>query len=397
MLHSTDIGGRPTAMLDTDANEEYETHPSFCEILQSLNVQAGNPIPASIQIISLEQCSSYLPSTKTLEQCSSYLPSTKTQDSHTSHIKEKKIDIINIARYCLEKVSLKDLESTIDFQMANLIVAVYCLRSVNTTLASIHASGDNTIRKKLDRTAELYFHSISRAEKLAAELYKASKKQDDEFTYFSTIMCAAMHMCLGAYEGLGHLLKSIWTLPWMRSSHGNPSILSLFPVPDISWIRRNKDSLQQCTNSLALSDFKNVFRSITSLCTALNTLKRAAFKAEPSANTYEFLTTFSEKCRPLHADCFGEKYLINLFASDSTSTNPFQIIISEVLMPWILCFDDFLEAEALKEVSNYIRSGAAQDIDRSPCKDNFRKYRLNRWCIILLYDALAPVLEDEIV
>ena len=76
----------------------------------------------------------------------------------------------------------------------------------------------------------------------------------------------------------------------------------------------------------------------------------------------------------------GEKYLINLFASDSTSTNPFQIIISEVLMPWILCFDDFLEAEALKKVSNDCNSeynillGAAQDIDRSPCKDNFRKY-----------------------
>jgi hypothetical protein len=145
-----------------------------------------------------------------------------------------------------------------------------------------------------------------------------------------------------------------------------------------------------------LSDFKNVFRSITSLCTALNTLKRAALKAEPSGNTREFLTTLSVKCRPLQADCFGEKYLINLFDSDPTSTSPFQTIISEVLMPWMmaaLCFDDFLEAEALKEVSNYcnrgynILWGTAQDIDRSPCKDNFRKHRLK-----LHEDALVLLL-----
>jgi hypothetical protein len=389
-LDATDICSRPTAtMLCADANKEKETDRSKKSskttslrenFLQPLNVTAGNPISASIQIISLVQCSSYL-------------PSTMTQDTHTSHITEKKIDIINIARHCLEKVSSKDLESTIDFQMANLIVAVYCLRSVNTTLASIHASGDATIRKPLDRTAELYFHSISIAEEMAYECYKASQKQDDEFKSASS-MFTAVHMCLAAYEGLGHLLKSIWNLPWM--SHGNPSILSLFPVPDISWIRRNRHSLQQCAEPFALTDFKNVFRSITSLCTALNTLKRAALKTESSENTREFLAMLSQKGRHLHAECYGEQYLINYYDSHPTPTDPFQIIMSEVLMPWMmtaLCFDGFAEAEALKEVSSYCNRGynilwsAAQDIDCSHSKDNFQKYRLK-----LREDALLMLL-----
>jgi hypothetical protein len=393
MYHITDICGNATAMLDKDANKEYETKrsdklyesTSSCgALLQSLNAKAGSPIPLSIQIISLEQCSSYL-------------SSTITQDSHTSHITEKKIDIINIARRCLQNVSLKDLESTIDFQMANLCVAVYCLRSVNTTLASIHASGDTKIHAALDRTAQLYFHSISIAENMAMECYKASQKQDDEFTSFSS-MYTAVHMCLGAYEGLGHLLKSIWNLPWLRFSYVDPSILSLFPVPDISLIRTSKDSQQQSSKTLTFTDLKNVFRSITFICMALSTLQRAALKAEPSGNAHEFLTTLLEKCRPLHTDCFGDNYVINVFDSHPSSTNPFQIIISKVLMPWMmtaLSFNEFFE-EALREVSDYcdrgfrILWGTAEDMDRSHCKDNVQKYRLK-----LQNDALVLLLFQQ--
>ena len=372
-----------SSILGADSNKENDTHCSTlssrnlltCDsALHFMNLTAGSPIPLSIQM-------------SILVRSSACLRSMITKESHMSHMRDKKIEIINIARHCLQKVSLGDSETFTDFQIANLCVGIYCLRSVNTTLISAHASGDIKIHAAVDRTIQLYFLSISLAENVAVECYsKAFTKQDNDIDTSLKNMYIAVHMCFGAYEGLGNLLQHIWNLPWMIFNHESPSILTMFPVPNITLIRRDNVNLESGAKPLTLSDFKNLFRSITSLCMALKTLGLAAIlKAQPSENSCDFITRISQNNQQLQRDHFGTNFLMRFFDPQRQTTPPFQIVLPNVLIPWMetaLRYQEHAADEALKEISYYCQRGhkilwdAAKDVDHSPYRESYRLYKL---------------------
>jgi hypothetical protein len=198
---------------------------------------------------------------------------------------------------------------------------------------------------------------------------------------------------LGAYEGLGNLLQHVWNPPWMTFSHEASPILSIFPIPDIQFIERDKDNLEKCVKPVISIDFKNIFCSIISLCTALTTLSQAAFvNSHFLGNVYELITIVSQDFPHFHTDYFGKNFLIKFYDSQQTSTQPFQIILSQALMPWMmraLILENFT-VEALAQISNRgykILWDAAKDAHLPHRIDCFRQYKLK-----LQEDALLLLL-----
>jgi hypothetical protein len=123
------------------------------------------------------------------------------------------------------------------------------------------------------------------------------------------------------------------------------------------------------------------------------TLSQAAFlNSQFSGNVYELITIVSQECPNFHTDFFGKNFLMKFYDSQRTSTQPFQIILSHVLMPWMMTALSFenITVEALVEISHIgytMLWGAARDVDRSHRRDCFRQYKLK-----LQEDALLLLL-----
>lgn len=175
--------------------------------LQSAIKNASHPI-TSLKLIHV------------VAEASAYFPNSLPEGSLL--LEEKKVDIINVARKCIRSAtSTSDVD--INSQLANLKVAIHCLRAITPILSSIPHK--EIIREDSVRMViKLLYHCINTSK----ELHLQNSK---EIGWTNCVSIGAAMVCFAGYQVLGVLLRSTFpghTTP--QQQHVDRYIFDKFPI-----------------------------------------------------------------------------------------------------------------------------------------------------------------------